>query len=197
VPSIAGRRRQMTRTIWLAFILVLTGIAAPAQAQTIQPEASATVVLLVRHAEKAAQPAGDPPLTQDGRRRAEALAGVIKNAHPTAIITTQLRRTVETAQPSVAATGVSPEVVPVAAAATQQNAVDVAAVVRKHPGKTVLVVGHGNTVPEIITALGGPHLPDICEQIYDKLFVLVLGREARLIQSRYGAPGPPATPDCN
>src|SRR5215470_14448328 len=70
VPSIARRRRQMTRTIWLAFILVLTGIAAPAQTQTTQPESSATVVLFVRHAEKAAQPADDPPLTQDGRRRA-------------------------------------------------------------------------------------------------------------------------------
>jgi broad specificity phosphatase PhoE len=187
----------MTRTIWLAFILVLTGIAAPAQAQTTQPEASATVVLLVRHAEKAAQPADDPPLTQDGRHRAEALAGVIKNAHPTAIITTQVRGTVETAQPSASATGVTPEVIPVSAANTQQNAADVAAAVRKHPGKTVLVVGHGNTVPQIIAALGGPSLPDICEAVYDKLFVLVLGRGARLIQSRYGAPGPPVTADCN
>src|SRR5262249_50922150 len=74
VPSIAGRRRQMTRTIWLAFILVLIGIAAPARGQATQPGDSATVVLLVRHGEKAAQPADDPPLTQDGRHRAEALA---------------------------------------------------------------------------------------------------------------------------
>ena len=83
--------------------------------------------------------------------------------------------------------------VPVSAGNTQQNALDVAAAVLKHPGKTVLVVGHGNTVPEIIATLGGPHLADICEQIYDKLFVMVLGKEARLIQ----APGPPPTPDCN
>ena len=87
--------------------------------------------------------------------------------------------------------------VPVSAGNTQQNALDVAAAVLKHPGKTVLVVGHGNTVSEIIAALGGPHLPDICEQIYDKLFVMVLGKKARLIQSRYGAPGPPPTPECN
>jgi broad specificity phosphatase PhoE len=154
-------------------------------------------VLLVRHAEKAAQPPDDPPLTQDGQRRAGALAAVVKDAHPTAIITTQLRRTVETAQPSAAALGVSPEVVPVSAANTQQNAADVAAAVRRHMGKTALVVGHGNTVPLIIAALGGPNLPDICESVYDQLFVLVLDREARLIQSRYGAPGPPPTPDCN
>ena len=120
----------------------------------------------------------DPPLTQDGRRRAEALVGVVKDAHPTAIITTQLRRTVETAQPSAAATGVTPEVVPVSSTTTQQNAVEVAAAVRKHAGETVLVVGHGNTVPLIIAALGGPKLPDICEPVYDKLFVLVLGRRS-------------------
>jgi broad specificity phosphatase PhoE len=183
----------MTRTVWLALILVLTGIAAPARGQTAQPDASATVVLLVRHAEKAAQPADDPPLTPDGRRRAEALAVAVKDAQPAAIITTQLRRTVETAQPSAAAAGVTPEVVPVSSATPQQNAADVATAVRKHPGKTVLVVGHGNTAPEIIAALGGPKLPDICESVYDKLFVLVLGKEARLIQSRYGA----STPDCN
>jgi broad specificity phosphatase PhoE len=183
----------MTRTVWLALILALVGIAAPARGQTAQPDASGTVVLLVRHAEKSAQPADDPPLTPDGRRRAEALAVVVKDARPTAIITTQLRRTVETAPPSAAAAGVTPEVVPVSAATPQQNAVDVTTAVRKHPGKTVLVVGHGNTVPEIIAALGGPTLPDICESVYEKLFVLVLGKEVRLIQSRYGAP----TPDCN
>jgi hypothetical protein len=78
----------MTRTVWLALILVLTGIAAPARAQTAQPDAAATIVLLARHAEKASQPADDPPLTLDGRRRAEALAVAVKDAQPTAIITT-------------------------------------------------------------------------------------------------------------
>jgi broad specificity phosphatase PhoE len=187
----------MMRTAWPALVLVLIGITAPSWSETAPPGDSATVVLLVRHAEKAAQPGDDPPLTQDGLRRAEALAGVVKDAHPTAIITTQLRRTVETARPSTAALGVTPEVVPVSAANTQQNAAAVAAAVQKHPGKTVLVVGHGNTVPQIIAALGGPQLPDICESVYDRLFVLVLGKEARLIQSRYGAPGPRPTPDCN
>ena len=185
------------RAVWPALVLVLIGITAPTQGETAQPDDSATVVLLVRHAEKAAQPGDDPPLTQEGQRRAEALAGVVKDAHPTAIITTQLRRTVETAQPSATATGVTPEVVAVSSATTQQNAAEVAAAVRKHAGKTVLVVGHGNTVPLIVAALGGPKLPDICESVYDKLFVLVLGKEARLVQSRYGAPGPPPTPECN
>src|SRR5262245_7952006 len=103
----------MTQAFWPVLVLVLIAIAGPSWSETAQPDGSSpTVVLLVRHAEKAAQPADDPPLTQNGRRRAEALAEVIKDAHPTAIITTQLHRTVETAQPSAAATGVTPEVVP-------------------------------------------------------------------------------------
>jgi broad specificity phosphatase PhoE len=101
---------------------------------------------------------------------------------------------VETAQPSAAAADVTPEVVPVSSTTTQQNAAEVAAAVRKHAGATVLVVGHNNTVPLIIAALGGPKLPDICELVCDKLFVLVLGEEARLIQSSYGASGPPRPP---
>jgi broad specificity phosphatase PhoE len=160
----------MMRAVSLALILVLTGITGPARGQT-QPSDPATVVLLVRHAERAAQPEDDPPLTEGGRRRAEALAGIVKDARPAAIMTTQLRRTVETAQPAAAATGVTPELVPVSAAARQQNVTDVAAAVRRHPGKTVLVVGHSNTVSLIISALGGPNLPAICEPVYDKLFV--------------------------
>ena len=107
-------------------------------------------MLLVRHAERAAQPADDPLLTPDGRRHAEALAGIVKDARPAAIIATQLRRTVETAQPSAAGTGVTSEVVPVSSAGMQQNAVNVATAVLRHPGKTVLVVGHSNTVSLII-----------------------------------------------
>ena len=53
----------MRRAVWLALVLALTGIAVPALGQTAQLDASATVVLLVRHAEKAAQPVDDPPLT--------------------------------------------------------------------------------------------------------------------------------------
>jgi hypothetical protein len=72
--SIAGWEPAMMRAVGAALILFLTGMTAPTRGETAQPDISGTVVLLVRHAEKAAQPGDDPPLTQDGRRRAEALA---------------------------------------------------------------------------------------------------------------------------
>jgi len=58
-------------------------------------------------------------------------------------------------------------------------------------------VGHSNTVPAIIEALGGPRMPDICESVYANLFILVPGAgEARLVRSRYGAADPEPGADC-
>jgi phosphohistidine phosphatase SixA len=180
----------MRRSAWPVVGLALTAMTVSAWGETVLLAPTTTIVVLVRHAEKAAGPGDDPPLTPDGRRRAETLAAIVKDARPTAIITTQLHRAVETAQPSAAASGVTPETVSIDPAKIPQSVATVAAAVRKHAGETVLVVGHNNTVPAIISALGGPQLPIICDTVYDKMFVLVLGKDVRLIQTRYGAPAP-------
>jgi hypothetical protein len=62
--------------------------------------------------------------------------------------------------------------------------------VMKHAGGTVLVVGHSNTVPAIVGALGAPQPKDLCDSEYDQVFTVVLGDggSPRLIRSRYGAP---------
>ena len=63
--------------------------------------------------------------------------------------------------------------------------------------RVVLVVGHSNTIPAIIAALGGPRVPDICESVYANLFMLVPGAgEVRLVRSRYGAADPEPGPEC-
>ena len=147
-----------------------------------------TVVLLVRHAEKAAQPAQDPPLTEAGAARAQALVAVARDAGVTAIITTQYERTRKTAEPTALALRVTPEVVD--AGPVAQHAKAVADQVLKHAGGTVLVVGHSNTIPAIVGALGAPQPRDLCDSEYDQLFVVVIGDTGppRLIRSRYGAP---------
>lgn len=149
-----------------------------------------TVVLLVRHAEKAAQPPQDPPLTEAGAARARALVAVARDAGVTAIITTQFERTRSTAEPTASALHITPEVVDAGPAA--QHAKAVADQVLKHAGGTVLVVGHSNTIPAIVGALGAPRPRDLCDSEYDQLFVVVIGDTGppRLIRSRYGAPSP-------
>lgn len=171
----------MTRRLFLALACIIAaGAHASAQSKT-------TLVILVRHAEKAAEPAADPPLTAAGAARAQALAAALANTRVEAVITTELARTRETARPLAEARNLTPEIVHSGARDAHANAV--AAAVRAHAGQTVLVVGHSNTIPAIVAALGGPKLPDICDAQYSNLFVLVVGEgRADLVVASYGAP---------
>jgi phosphohistidine phosphatase SixA len=180
-------------------------------AQSVNRANELPVLVLVRHADKAAQPADDPPLTAAGVKRAQDLAAALRTAGVTAIITTQLRRTRETAQPLATALGIVPEVVNVGERALVPNPASdtqfppevvkeraeyikaLEPAVRRHSG-VVLVVGHDWSVPGLIASLGGPQLSNICSSVYDNLFVLTSANgKVNLIHARYGAP----TPDTN
>lgn len=150
---------------------------------------STTTVVLVRHAEKAG--GQNPPLTPDGVLRAQALVEVIEDAGLSAIYTTQYLRTQQTAAPSESTTGIVATVIEVQPGAGQQHAEAVAAhILENHAGGWVLVVGHSDTVPLIIGALGGPP-PSIGSTEFDRLFVILKRQNqsfARLVKSRYGPP---------
>jgi len=62
--------------------------------------------------------------------------------------------------------------------------------VHEHAGQTVLVVGHSNTVPKIVEALGAAAPPPICDQDYDDLYIVSIPSEGkpRLMHARYGEP---------
>src|SRR5690348_11246554 len=169
----------------LRVLLLLLLAALPLAAQ----QRAATTVILVRHAEKAATPADDPGLTDAGQARARALAAIARDAGVTAIITTQFARTRETARPAAEALGVTPEV---AKAGGAEHAQEVARLIGAHAGGVVLVVGHSNTIPAIVAALGAPQPPAICDSEYDNLYVVTLvpSKPAHVIRARYGAPSP-------
>jgi broad specificity phosphatase PhoE len=176
---------QRTLLTVVALVTALVAGASPARAQGEQE----TTVLLVRHAEKAATPANDPPLTAAGEARARDLWAAIREAGVSAIITTQFARTRQTAEPTATALGISPTVVPATGPAHIQ---DVVTEIRRHPGKTVLVVEHSNTVPAIVEALGAKRPDAICDSRYDDLFVVTLtgnGR-ANAVHARYGEASP-------
>lgn len=178
----------MNLTPFLA-LAVLASCLSPAAAQAPEPNGLPELVVLVRHAEKAAQPADDPALSEAGTARAQALAAALEDAGVTAIITSQLRRTRDTIRPLANALELTPVAVAVGSGGLDAHAAAVAAAVREYPGGVVLVAGHSNTIPAIIAALGGPQLPDISETVYSNLFILFRAEgEARLIRSRYGAP---------
>ncbi len=165
---------------------------APVGAQT--PSAP-TVVIIVRHADKAAQPTNDPPLTDVGVVRAQSLAIALADARIDVVMHTPTTRTRETARPTAEKLRLTPEIIPLGPVPV--HAAAVAEMVRKHPGKTILVVGHSNTIMAYIAALGGPTRADLCDHEYDGLYTLVLdGTTARLIESHYGPPNPAATAPC-
>ena len=170
------------KKLLVVLALVLMG-AAPS------PAAPSTVVLLVRHAERAPG-TGDVPISEAGQARAAALAEVGKVAGVSAVITTQFQRTQQTAAPLATALSLAPTVI-AATADPAKHASDVAAAVRAQAGKTVLAVGHSTTSPGIVAALGGPRFKDFCEPEYDNLIVMVLDEGgARTVRTKYGAPTP-------
>lgn len=179
----------MTRGMLLAVCALLLGSASQSLAQ-------ATTVLLVRHAEKAAVQGDDPPLSPAGETRAQALRDALAAAGIQAVYTTQFQRTQQTGRPLAVQHGLTPIVI-AAAGGAQQHADAVAADIRaRHAGKMVLVVGHSNTVPMIVRALGGIAPPALPDNEYDNLFVVTVPQTgpATTIRARYGAPNEnPAT----
>ena len=166
-------------------------VAAAASAAVSQP----STVVLVRHGEKASEPSGDPPLSAAGQQRARDLARALTDAKVGMIVTTQFERTKATAKPLADSLHAVPVIV---ATGTMKEHIDaIAAKVRSAPkGSTVLVVGHSNTVPLIIAALGGPKMPDLCDAEYSNLFVLEMGESSRLIRGHFGAADPPDAGGC-
>src|SRR5258708_37686179 len=127
--SLIDRRRLVMKFIFGLRPVLAVALAAiafeiwafPSVAQPASGADEIPILILVRHADKAAQPADDPPLTAAGAKRAQDLAEALRPAGVTAIITTQLRRTRDTAQPLATALGIVPEVVNVGERALVSN----------------------------------------------------------------------------
>lgn len=138
------------------------------------------VVILIRHAEvdysANSDPILGPPLTSAGSARPQALRHVLGDTGIDAIYVTEKQRTKLTAAPLAADLGINPIQIDIAS--------DVVAAIRNHPSSsTVLVVGHTDTIPQIIATLGGPSGVVIDGGEFDRLFVL----SGRLTRMRYGA----------
>ncbi len=138
---------------------------------------------LVRHAEKAPASEGDknPPLSPAGRVRAEALAAILRDAGITVIYATEFQRTQQTAEPLARALNLSVTVVPAA---------DTAGLVAKLKDmrSQALVVGHSNTIPEVVKALGAKDAIRIADDEYDSLFVCVGNDPAQSIRLHMPVP---------
>lgn len=150
---------------------------------SVQLAAAQTTIFLVRHAEKATGEgvdAEDPELSEAGRARAESLALMLKDARLTAVYATEFKRTQQTAAPTARAAAIG---------VTTVASKDIDSLVAKLKGKNgnVLVVGHSNTLPEIMKALGVLDSMTIEEADYDNLFVVTRGSPSQLLRLHYAS----------
>ena len=165
----------------VAVIAVLSIIIVGYASWVKQP----TVVLIIRHAERASKEDKNSPLSVTGQERAQELVHVAGEAGVGAIYATQFLRTQQTAQPLASYLGI-----PI----TQVDAADVDGLVnqlcRDHHGQVVLISGHSDTVPLIIEKLGGGRIAPIAEDKFDNLFIVVIPRIGRVktIHLKYGNP---------
>jgi phosphohistidine phosphatase SixA len=164
-----------------------------AQTGSTVDDFKATAVILLRHAEKADAPREDPPLNEAGTARAQKLAALLAGAGIKAIYTSQFLRTRQTAEPLARQSGVS--IAPLTIQSKQSNPREVSEQsirqivdkIMERPGETALVVGHSNSVPDVIRMLGGDMVPVIDEKRFDDLFIVtVYARgKAKVVQLKY------------
>lgn len=126
--------------------------------------AQTTTVWIVRHAEKDAAFAtrANPELTEVGKQRAKDLASYLKKENIGFIYSTDTKRTRQTAEHFTAPLEMY----------NPRNLTTVAnQLLEKAKGKTVLLVGHSNTVLETIEALGGQRpVKALSDDDYDYIF---------------------------
>ncbi len=167
------------RNIILWMIVLAVCLAVPPWNSSLCGDLPTTVII-VRHAEKSA-PTGNIPLSEAGFERAQTLARVVSDAGISAIYTSKLLRTIQTAEPTARVLGLVPQQIN-EVGALAKNILD------GHAGQTVLVVHHSDTLPELIVALGASTKPIIRDDEFDKLFVVTVyaPHKAKVMILRYG-----------
>jgi len=159
----------------LATALLFAPVVLAAQDEPI-------VVYLVRHSERAEDGTNDPPISEAGWERSRLLATMLADADLTRIHSTDFKRTRSTGQPTAEATGLD------IVSYDPRDLSGFAERLQGMPGRH-LVLGHSNTTPQLVAALGGEAGDPIEEMEYDRLYVVtIVGDRVSTVLLRFGAP---------
>jgi broad specificity phosphatase PhoE len=149
-------------------------VAEPVTSSGEERKDRPAVAWLVRHAEK--ETGDDPGLTPAGQERARALAVRFERGGIERILATDTRRARETARPLAGALDLGIEIY------EPSRLADLARSLRADR-RTVLVVGHSNTTPELVRLLGGEPGPPMADTEYDRLYRVDLATGATEVES--------------
>lgn len=143
--------------------LILAAFAVLAVATLSQPAAAADTVFIMRHLQKAE--GADPPLSPEGAANAQALATMLGKSGIKAIFATPTRRAMQTAQPLAARLGIAVRTY------DPRDPAALVSAVTAIPGG-VLVVGHSNTVPDLVARFGATQAVSVGEHDYGTVFIV-------------------------
>lgn len=131
------------------------------------PHHQSTVIYLIRHAEKKSD-ISNPGLTHDGFNRAENWSRIFSEIALDTIYSTDYLRTIQTVTPTAREN--KKEITKYSS-----RLFDSERFKQDCFGKKVLVVGHMNTIPEIVNRLINRNIyEDIDESIYGNLYIITI-----------------------
>jgi broad specificity phosphatase PhoE len=134
--------------------------------------ADPTAIYLVRHGEKETT-GKDPALTAQGQARAQNISTILHKTGIKSIFSTPTMRTRQTAQPLATRSGVEVQAYDPAVPAALVEKV-------KTLNGAVLVVGHSNTLSELVRLFGGVPGAEIADNEYDRVYQLVRGADGAI-----------------
>jgi len=146
-----------------------------------------TKIWVVRHAEKdtSDKKDRDPDLSAEGKTRAQDLAKYLKGEKIDSIFSTNYKRTKLTGYPTADKIGLNIKTYDPGA---QKEFAE--SLLKNAQGKKMLIIGHSNTIQEMLEAFGVPKpVKDLTEEDYDYIFTLTIkGNKKDVKVDRYGVP---------
>lgn len=132
-----------------------------------------STIYLVRHSEKELDGGSDPALTEQGKYRAAKWAEVLRHVKLAAVYSTDTQRTRDTASPTANTKGLPVLIY-------DGRAPDIELFSNAHAGQSILIVGHSNTVPDLVNKLTlKDQFEDLSEKDYDDLFIVDITPNSR------------------
>ena len=181
------RRRKRRLQGAVLYIAIAIGLAWFFESQ------ATTTIIFVRHAEKNLSVEDDPELTEAGQRRVFELTRQMKDADVVAgidaIYSTPFRRNLATVEPLS-------ELLELPINLYNKNEYEsvLETILDKHKGKIILVVGHSDTLANLMAELGASKsVPVIADNEYDNIYIVSIPwfGKTKTIRLRYGMPYDP------
>lgn len=178
----ARRRRRIQ--VFVIYTAIAIGLAWFFESQ------ATTTIIFVRHAEQTNHEEADPPLSDAGRRRVAELTRQLVDADVVAgidaIYATPFKRSTETAAELSERLDL-----PINIYDANDTEMVLEEILKNYKGKIILVVGHSNTVPELIANLGASKkVPPIARGEFDNIYIISIPwfGKTKTIRLRYGEP---------